>query len=115
MRYRKWDLAWAGLDPSVGHEQSGRRPVLVLSNDVISRAIGLVAIVPLTTWKKGRRIYPTEVLLPVEASSLPSPSLALCHQLRTVSGRRLSPSKRRLEDKEVRAAVDRAVRVWLAM
>ncbi len=50
MTFRKWDLAWAGLDPSVGHEQAGRRPVLVLSNNVISRAIGLVAIVPLTTW-----------------------------------------------------------------
>ncbi|MEE8584894.1 MAG: type II toxin-antitoxin system PemK/MazF family toxin [Acidobacteriota bacterium] len=115
MRYRKWDLAWAGLDPPVGHEQSGRRPVLVLSNDVISRAIGLAAIVPLTTWKKGRRIYPTEVLLPVEASSLSSSSLALCHQLRTVSACRLSPSKRRLEDEELRAEIERAVRVWLAM
>ena len=115
MRYRKWDLAWAGLDTSVGHEQSGRRPVLVLSNDVISRAIGLVAIVPLTTWKKGRRVYPTEVLLPVEASSLPSPSLALCHQLRTVSARRLSFSKRRLEDEGLRGSIDRAVRIWLAM
>lgn len=115
MSYRKWDLAWAGLDPSVGHEQAGRRPVLVLSNDVISRAIGLVAIVPLTTWKKGRRIYPTEVLLPVEASSLRSPSLALCHQLRTVSARRLSPSKRRLENDELRESIERAVQVWLAM
>ena len=115
MRYRKWDLAWAGLDPSVGHEQAGRRPVLVLSNDVISRAIGLVAIVPLTTWQEGRRVYPTEVLLPVEASSLPSPSLALCHQLRTVSARRLAPSKGRLEDDELRSKIERAVRVWLAM
>ncbi len=56
MTYRKWDLGWAGLDPSVGHEQAGRRPVLVLSEAVISRSIGLVAIVPLTTWKKGRRV-----------------------------------------------------------
>ncbi len=53
MTYRKWDLGWAGLDPSVGHEQAGRRPVLVLSNNAISQSIGLVAIVPLTTWKKG--------------------------------------------------------------
>ncbi len=115
MRYRKWDLAWAGLDPSVGHEQAGRRPVLVLSNDIISRAIGLVAIVPLTTWKKGRRVYPTEVLLPTKASSLPSPSLALCHQLRTVSARRLSPSKGRLDDEALRTEVERAVQVWLVI
>jgi len=113
VRYRKWDLAWAGLDPSVGHEQAGRRPILVLSNDIVSRTIGLVAIVPLTTWKKGRRIYPTEVLLPVEVTSLPSPSLALCHQLRTVSAGRLSPAQRRLEHEGLRTLVERAVRVWL--
>ncbi len=115
MTYRKWDLAWAGLDPSVGHEQAGRRPVLILSDDVISRSIGLVAIVPLTTLKKGRRIYPTEVLLSTQATSLPSSSLALCHQLRTVSARRLSPSKDRLTDGKLRADVERAVRLWLAM
>lgn len=114
MTHRKWDIAWAGLDPSIGHERAGRRPVLVLSNDVISQAIGLCAIVPLTTMKKGRRIYPTEVLLPTIATSLPSPSLALCHQVRTVSSRRLSPSTGRLNDKELREDIDQAVRLWLA-
>jgi len=113
--YRRWDFAWAGLDPSVGHEQAGHRPVLVLSHDVISRTIGLVAIVPLTTWKKGRRVYPTEVLLPTEATSLSSPSLALCHQVRTVSENRLSPAKSRLDDEKLRAEAERAVRLWLAM
>ena len=115
MTYHKWDLAWAGLDPSVGHEQAGRRPVLVISNDVISRAIGLVAVVPLTSLKKGRHVYPTEVLLPAEATSLPSRSLALCHQVRTVSSRRLSPSNGRLDDQKLRQDVDKAVRLWLAI
>jgi len=113
--YRRWDFAWAGLDPSVGHEQAGRRPVLVLSHDVISRTIGLVAIAPLTTWKKGRRVYPTEVLLPMEATSLSSPSLSLCHQIRTVSSRRLSPAGSRLDNEKLRAAIEQAVRLWLAM
>ncbi len=115
MTYRKWDVSWAGLDPSVGHEQAGRRPVLILSDDVISRAIGLVAIVPLTTWKKGRRIYPTEVLLPADTTLLPAPSLALCHQVRTVSARRLSPATGRLHDGKLRAEVDRAVQLWLSL
>lgn len=113
--YRRWDVAWAGLDPAVGHEQAGHRPVLVLSNDVISRAIGLVAIVPLTTRKQGRRVYPTEVLLPADVTSLPSASLALCHQVRTVSARRLSPAKGRVDDDELRFEVEKAVRLWLAM
>ncbi len=115
MTYRRWDLGWTDLDPSVGHEQAGRRPVLVLSNDAISRSIGLVAIVPLTTWKKGRRIYPTEVLLPPETTLLPAASLALCHQVRTVSARRLSPAEGRLEDEKLRADIERAVRLWLSL
>ncbi len=113
MRYRKWEIAWAGLDPSQGHEQAGRRPVLVFCNATIAAPIGLVAIVPLTSWKPNRRVYPTEVLLPPESTGLPAPSLALGHQLRTVSAQRLSRSKHRLDDAELRHDVDRAVRLWL--
>lgn len=113
--FRRWDLAWAGLDPAVGHEQAGRRPVLVLSNDVISRATGLVAIVPLTTWKKGRRVYPTEVLLLADVTSLPSDSLALCHQVRTISAGRLSSATGRVDDDKLRFDIEKAVRLWLAM
>src|SRR5258707_175646 len=34
------DIYWADLDPTKGHEQSGQRPVLILSNDVISEKAG---------------------------------------------------------------------------
>ena len=92
MSLRRWDLAWATLDPTRGHEQAGRRPVLVVSNDSIAAAIGLTAILPLTTWKRGRRVYPTEVLLKAEMVDLDVDCLVLCHQLRTVSAERLSPA-----------------------
>jgi mRNA-degrading endonuclease toxin of MazEF toxin-antitoxin module len=42
---RKWDLAWAG-----------RRPVLVFCNDIVASPLGLVTVLPLTTWRKGRRV-----------------------------------------------------------
>jgi mRNA-degrading endonuclease toxin of MazEF toxin-antitoxin module len=38
MSHRKWDLAWAALDPTLGRVQAGRRPALVYSNDVIACA-----------------------------------------------------------------------------
>ena len=96
-----------------GHEQSGRLPVLVLSNDTVSAAIGLAPVCPLTSWKNGRRVYPNEVLLEAGTSSLSSTSLVLCHQLRTVDAERLSPSSGHLRDPELQAAVERAVRLWL--
>lgn len=113
MSLRRWDLAWATLDPTRGHEQAGRRPVLVVSNDSIAAAIGLTAILPLTTWKKGRRVYPTEVLLKAETVDLDVDSLVLCHQLRTVSAERLSPAFASLAGTTQRDAVERAVRLWL--
>lgn len=113
MSVRKWDLAWALLDPAVGHEQAGRRPVLVFCNDVIASPIGLVTVLPLTTWRKGRRVYPTEVLLPSGTGGLPAASLVLAHQVRTISARRLSPATGSLGDAAHRAQVATALRLWL--
>ena len=113
MSLRRWDLAWASLDPTQGREQAGRRPVLILSNESISSAIDLVAVLPLTTWRKGRRVYPTEVLLRADTARLAADSLVLCHQLRTVSAERLSTAFARLADPAKKTAVDRAVRLWL--
>ncbi len=55
------------------------------------------------------------VLLPAEATLLPAPSLALCHQVRTASARRLSPAKGRLDDGGLRADVEHALRLWLSL
>jgi mRNA interferase MazF len=109
----RWDLAWAGLDPTQGHEQAGRRPVLVLSSDAIGPAIGLAAVAPLTTWRKGRRVYPTEVRLPQGCGGLTAPSLVLAHQIWTVAAERLSAPFGRLEDAGLREAVTNALRLWL--
>ena len=113
MSLSRWDLAWAVLDPMRGHEQAGRRPVLVVSSDAIGPAIGLNAVTPLTTWREGRRVYPTEVLLPQGCAGLAVPSLVLAHQLRTVATDRLSAPFGRLDDPTLREAVTCAVRLWL--
>ena len=113
MSVRKWDLAWALLDPAVGHEQAGRRPVLVFCNDVTATPIGLVTVLPLTTWRKGRRVYPTEVLLPTGTGGLTAASLVLAHQVRTISARRLSPAVGSLADTARREQVTTALRLWL--
>jgi mRNA interferase MazF len=110
---RKWDLAWALLDPTVGREPAGRRPVLVYCNDIIASPIGLTTVLPLTTWRKGRRVYPTEVLLPSGTGGLPAASLVLAHQVRTISARRLSPAVGSLGDTARREQVAKALRLWL--
>lgn len=43
------DIAWADLNPTVGHEQSGLCPVLVLSRDIFNEKSKTAIVVPLTT------------------------------------------------------------------
>lgn len=47
------DIVWMNLDPRVGKEQSGRRPALVLSNELLSTRLGLAIICPITSKEKG--------------------------------------------------------------
>ncbi|MEI7815443.1 MAG: type II toxin-antitoxin system PemK/MazF family toxin, partial [Coriobacteriia bacterium] len=48
-RILRGDVRWADLDPARGHEQSGQRPVLILSADVFNERSGTVIAVALTS------------------------------------------------------------------
>lgn len=54
------DLIWLDFDPQVGHEQSGRRPALVLTPSSYNQAASLAIVCPITRQVKG---YPFEVAL----------------------------------------------------
>lgn len=55
------DFIWIGLDPTMGHEQSGRRPAIVLSPHSYNAAAGLCVICPITSRVRN---YPFEAVLP---------------------------------------------------
>jgi mRNA interferase MazF len=92
----------ADLDPTAGHEQAGRRPVLVVSNEAFNQATGLLTVVPFTSRKTGRKLYPSEVPVPAGAAGQRVDSIALCHQIRTISGQRALSILGRLVDGELR-------------
>ena len=54
------DIIWLELDPRTGHEQSGRRPCLVLSERTYTERTGLAVVCPITSQAKG---LPFEILL----------------------------------------------------
>lgn len=56
----KGDIIWISLGLTLGHEQRGRRPALVLSPRSYNQLVGLSIICPLTNVSKG---YPYEVLV----------------------------------------------------
>lgn len=55
------DIVWITLNPQSGHEQSGRRPAVILSPEAYNRKAGLAILCPITGQMKG---YPFEVLIP---------------------------------------------------
>ena len=59
------DVVWLTLNPQAGHEQAGRRPVVVLSPRSYNARVGLALFCPVTSKEKG---YPFEVRLPESLS-----------------------------------------------
>ncbi len=71
------DLIWLILDPRVGHEQSGRRPALVLSPQLFAERTGLAVVCPITSQVKGlpfeirlRQTKTNGAILPIHVRSV---------------------------------------------
>ena len=107
----QWAVYQADLDPVRGSEQRGMRPVLIVSNEAFNRGMTNVTVLPLTSTQ--RRIYPSEVLLPAGAAGQPLDSIAMAHQVRTISKQRLLRQIGRLDDEDLREATRDALREHL--
>jgi mRNA interferase MazF len=84
---QRGDLYMAHLDPTVGHEQGGYRPVLIASIDQMNRAAAnLVIIIPVSTTP---RENPFHVRLEPGGSGLERASYAMSEMVRSVSKTRL--------------------------
>ncbi len=62
---RKGDFITLSFDPQAGHEQRGRRPALVVSNDLFNRHTGLAIVCPLTNTARG---FPFHLPVPPTSS-----------------------------------------------
>lgn len=72
------DLVWLTFSPQSGHEQSGRRPAVVLSPASYNGRVGLALMCPVTSRTKG---YPFEVILP---QGLEVAGAVLCDQVKSL-------------------------------
>lgn len=103
----RWAVIEADLDPVLGSEQRGIRPVLVVSNEEFNQAMPNVTVLPLTSTR--RRLYPSEVMLPSGKAGQPRNSIVLAHQMRTISKQRLKGILGYLDDASLREAVQEAI------
>jgi len=98
MSTERWSVWQANLDPVIGSEQGKTRPVLVISETALNDLLPVANVLPITSRKPGRRIYPNEALLPQGIAGLTVDSLVLCYQIRTLDKRRLARWYGRVDD-----------------
>lgn len=78
---KEGDIIYVDLNPVVGHEQAGKRPVLVLSSQRYNAKTGMALVIPLSTRIKG---YPFEVAI---GAGTPLPTVAVADAARSIDWR----------------------------
>lgn len=78
------DIVWADLPGTDGHEQSGRRPVMVLQDDGYAGILPTVLIVPMTSARAALRFPGTVMIAATSTNGLAYDSVLLVFQLRTL-------------------------------
>ena len=92
------DIYWADLNPAIGSEQGGLRPVLILSHNVFNERSGTVIAVALTSQPQ-RAGYP--LTFELGGTKLPKKSWVKISQIRTLSVKRIRKKISRASEEEL--------------
>lgn len=96
----KGDIYYASLDPIVGSEQNGTRPVVIIQNDIGNKYSPTVLVAPLTSKVKSKHNLPTHVL--VKSEHIKHNSIVLLEQIRVLDKSRLISYVDTLTKEEIR-------------
>jgi mRNA interferase MazF len=86
---KRGEIYDARLDPTEGSEQGGIRPVVIVSRDAINTNSPVVLAIPCTTYREGKRVYPSQALLRTPDGGLERDSIAMADQVRVLAKSRL--------------------------
>ncbi len=113
MQVRRGDVFYADLNPVVGSEQGGARPVLVVQNDVGNRFSPTVIVAAITS-QIGKAKLPTHVEVSGIETMLEMDSVVLLEQVRTIDKQRLKDKVTHLSD-EIMKRVDTALSISVGL
>lgn len=108
---KRGEIYRADLDPVIGSEQGGVRPVLIIQNDIGNLHSPTVIVAAITS-RLNKPKLPTHVAISSRQSGLKKDSVILTEQVRTLEKKRLMEKLGRV-DEEVMAKVDRALAISL--
>ena len=109
----KWRIFIADLNPVKDSEQRGNRPVLAISDENFNQVMPVITILPITSLKPGRKVYPNEALLPKGVAGLLHDSIVLTHQIRTISKRRVQKVLGIVKETDLIEAINNSLRIHL--
>lgn len=107
---KRGDIYYAALNPVLGSEQGGTRPVLILQNEVGNKFSPTVIVAAITGRRKKQ--MPTHVSLHIP--ELPKDSIVLLEQLRTIDKQRLREYVAHLGNAQMEK-IERAIDISLEM
>jgi mRNA interferase MazF len=102
-RILRGDVYWADLNPALGHEQAGERPVIVLSHDVFNERSGTVIAIAVSS-QEPRAGFP--LTHEITTAKLPKRSWARISQIRTLSVERLGKRVAHLSPEELERIIE---------
>jgi len=89
MSIKRGEIFWVDLYPVKGSEQAGRRPVLIVQNDIGNEFSPTTIIVPITSTKFLKE-YPANVFIPKATAGVKFDSTILLSQIRVIDKSRLA-------------------------
>ncbi len=99
MTIQRADIYFVNLNPVQGREQSGQRPVLVISSDAINQLPLVITVVVGSKGENIQRDHPTNVRIPAADSGLPMETVFLCFKIRSLDANRFpKPPAGKLSD-----------------
>lgn len=113
MSIKRGDVYYADLNPVVGSEQGGVRPVLIIQNDIGNKYSPTVIVAAITS-KIDKAKLPTHVEISAKDSNLEKDSVILLEQIRTIDKRRLQRQVTHL-DQEIIDRVNEALEISLGL
>lgn len=109
---RRGDVYDVRLDPIEGSEAAGKRPAVIVSRDALNRSSPLVIVAPCTSYREGRTIYPSQVVVRAGHGGLGADSVVQGEQVRAIAKTRLIRRRGSLSEEAmvaVSAALARAL------
>src|SRR5437764_2406180 len=97
---QRGDIVLCDLNPVIGTEQAGIRPVAILQTDRANAVSPHTIIAPFTT-KIRTALLPSHVLILAGSGGLQQDSILLCEQIRVIDKRRIVRSLGHLEDEQI--------------